>query len=223
MSGPVRIAIVDDHEIVRRGFRELLADDPEFEVVLETSSGDTVIEVLRNAGCDLVLLDISLPEASGVDILRTIRRRFHRVGVLVLSGFPESRYALPMIRNGADGYLCKDCEPFELIAAIRAVARGQRYISAATAELLAEAVAGEQVSEPHQQLSERELQVFLRLAQGWSVSAIATRLHVSTRTVSVYRSRVMTKMGHRSDAGLASYAVRHGLADLSDGDAGSAR
>lgn len=120
---PVRIAIVDDHEIVRRGFKELLADEPGFEVVLDTSSGDVLMEALRNDGCDLVLLDISLSGESGVDVLRAIRQRFDNVGVLILSGFPEHRDALPMIRNGANGYLCKDCEPEELIAALRSVAR----------------------------------------------------------------------------------------------------
>jgi len=208
---PVRIAIVDDHEIVRRGFREMLAGQSGFEVVLETASGEKLLETLRQERCDMVLLDISLPEESGVDILRAIRQRFEGIGVLILSGFPEDRYALPMIRNGADGYLCKDCEAEELIAAIRSVSRGQRYISAKTAELLANEVAGEQEEEPHQLLSERELQVFLRLAEGWSVSAIADALHLSTKTISTYRSRLMEKMGLCSNAELAAYAVRHGL------------
>ncbi len=209
---PVRIAIVDDHEIVRRGFRELLADEPGFEVTLDTSSGTALMEALRNDQCDLVLLDISLPEESGVDILRAIRQRYDNIGVLILSGYPEDRYALPMIRNGADGYLCKDCEKEDLISAIRSVARGQRYISPKTAELLAREVAGEQDAQPHQQLSERELQVFLRLAQGANVSTIADTLHLSTKTISTYRSRLMEKMGLNSNAELAAYAVRHGLA-----------
>jgi DNA-binding NarL/FixJ family response regulator len=202
---------VDDHEIVRRGFREMLAGQTGFEVVLETASGEELLETIRQERCEMVLLDISLPGESGVDILRAIRQRFEGIGVLILSGFPEDRYALPMIRNGADGYLCKNCEAEELIAAIRSVSRGQRYISAKTAELLASEVAGEQEEEPHQLLSERELQVFLRLAEGWSVSAIADALHLSTKTISTYRSRLMEKMGLCSNAELAAYAVRHGL------------
>jgi len=208
---PVRIAIVDDHEIVRRGFREMLAGQTGFEVVLETASGEELLETIRQERCDMVLLDISLPGESGVDILRAIRQRFEGIGVLILSGFPEDRYALPMIRHGADGYLCKDCEAEELIAAIRSVSRGQRYISAKTAELLASEVAGDKDEEPHHLLSERELQVFLRLAEGWSVSAIADALHLSTKTISTYRSRLMEKMGLCSNAELAAYAVRHGL------------
>jgi DNA-binding NarL/FixJ family response regulator len=208
---PVRIAIVDDHEIVRRGFREMLAGQTGFEVVLETASGEELLETIRQERCDMVLLDISLPGESGVDILRAIRQRFEGIGVLILSGFPEDRYALPMIRHGADGYLCKDCEAEELIAAIRSVSRGQRYISAKTAELLASEVAGDKDEEPHHLLSERELQVFLRLAEGWSVSAIADALHLSTKTISTYRSRLMEKMNLCSNAELAAYAVRHGL------------
>ena len=125
-----------------------------------------------------------------------------------------------MIRNGANGYLCKDCEPDELIAALRSVARGERYISARTAELLANEVMGGHESEPHQELSERELQVFLRLARGWTVSAIAESLHLSTKTISTYRSRLMEKMGLGSNAELAAYAVRHGLLSMADTCAG---
>ena len=211
---PVRIAIVDDHEIVRRGFREMLAGQTGFEVVLETASGEELLETIRQERCDMVLLDISLPGENGVDILRAIRQRFEGIGVLILSGFPEDRYALPMIRHGADGYLCKNCEAEELIAAIRSVSRGQRYISAKTAELLASEVAGDKDEEPHHLLSERE---FLErhsvkpFAEGWSVSAIADALHLSTKTISTYRSRLMEKMGLCSNAELAAYAVRHGL------------
>lgn len=208
---PVRIAIVDDHEIVRRGFRDLLADESGFEVTLETASGETLMQALRQGECDLVLLDIALQNENGVDILRAIRRRFAHIGVLILSGYPEDRYALPMLRHGANGYLCKDCAADELVTAIRSVGRGQRYISGKTAELLASEVAGEQEAEPHQLLSERELQVFLRLAQGCSVSATAEALHLSTKTISTYRARLMQKMGLCSNAELAAYAVRHGL------------
>lgn len=208
---PVRIAIVDDHEIVRRGFRDLLAEEPGFEVTLETDSGEALLQALRQDACDLVLLDIALHDENGVDILRAVRRRFEQVGVLILSGYPEDRYALPMLRHGANGYLCKDCSADDLVAAIRSVARGQRYISQKTADLLASEVAGDQDAEPHHMLSERELQVFLRLAQGCSVSETAEALHLSTKTISTYRARLMQKMGLCSNAQLAAYAVRHGL------------
>ena len=139
---PQRIAIVDDHQIVRAGFRELLADELGLEIVLEAASGEAALEALREQPVDVLLLDLSLPGQSGVDVLRAVRQRYEGTRVLMLSGFPEERYALAMIRNGADGYLCKDCERDELIRAIRTVAEGRRYVSARTAELLAEELAG---------------------------------------------------------------------------------
>lgn len=206
-----KIIIVDDHEIVRRGFKEMLQDEMDFDVVQESSSGEALIEYLRDHSCDVVLLDISLPGQSGVDILRHIRQRYQDIKVLVLSGYPEDRYALPMIKNGASGYLCKDCEQNELISAIRLVATGRRYLSPKTSELLAGQVFNDEDTLPHQQLSERELQVFMRLSDGASVSDIAKVLNLSVKTISTYRTRLKEKMGLGSNAEMAVYAVRHGL------------
>jgi DNA-binding NarL/FixJ family response regulator len=128
-----------------------------------------------------------------------------------LSGFPEERYALAMIRNGANGYLSKDCERAELLRAIRTVANGRRYLSAKTAELLADGLVGDADAPPHESLSERELQVFLRLARGESVSEIAVALNLSVKTVSTYRTRLLEKLGVSSNAELAAYALRNGL------------
>lgn len=207
----LRIAIVDDHQIVRAGFREMLVDELDLEVAFEAASGEDALAALREARCDVVLLDIALPDQSGVDVLRAIRQRFDGVRVLVLSGFPEDRYALALLRAGADGYLCKDCEREDLIRAIRTVASGRRYVSARTAELLAEELAGGGTAPPHEALSDRELQVFLRLAQGESVSEIADSLALSVKTVSTYRTRVLEKLAVASNAELAAYAIRHGL------------
>lgn len=207
----LRIAIVDDHQIVRAGFRDMLADEPDLSLVFEAGSGEEAIEFLRGTPTDVLLLDLSLPGQSGVDVLRNARQRYPELRILVLSGFPEERYALAMIRNGADGYLCKDCEREELIRAIRTVAQGRRYLSARTAELLAEELAGGSAAPAHEQLSERELQVFLRLARGESVSEIGNVLHLSVKTISTYRSRLLEKLGVASNAELAAYAIRHGL------------
>jgi len=206
-----KIIIVDDHEIVRRGFKEMLQDEMDFNVIHELSSGEALIDCLKNHSCDVVLLDISLPGQSGVDILRHIRQRYDHVKVLVLSGYPEDRYALPMIKNGASGYLCKDCDQSELIAAIRLVASGRRYLSPKTSELLAGEVFHESDTLLHQQLSERELQVFLRLSNGATVSDIAEVLNLSVKTISTYRARLKEKTGLGSNAEMAAYAVRHGL------------
>ena len=207
----LRLAIVDDHKIVRAGFREMLADELGVRVEFEAASGEEALQQLREQPCDVLLLDLSLPGQSGVDVLRAVRQRYPALKVLMLSGFPEERYALPMIRNGANGYLCKDCERDELIRAIRTVDQGRRYVSPRTAELLADDLAGVSAALPHESLSERELQVFLRLARGESVSGIADTLNLSVKTVSTYRSRLLEKLEVASNAELAAYALRHGL------------
>jgi two-component system, NarL family, invasion response regulator UvrY len=207
----LRVAIVDDHEIVRAGFHEMLADEMGIAVTFEATSGEAALALLQETGCDVLLLDLALPGQSGVDVLRILRQRHSEIRVLILTGYPEERYALAMIRNGADGYLCKECGRNELIQAVRTVAQGRRYLSPRMAELLADEVVGGSPTIPHQLLSERELQVFLRLARGESVSEIGGALNLSTKTVSTYRSRLLEKLGVASNAELAVYAVRNGL------------
>lgn len=206
-----QVAIVDDHEIVRAGFREMLASELGVSVAFEAASGEEALSRLRESQCDVLLLDLALPGQSGIDVLRTLRQRHSDLPVLVLTGYPEERFALAMIRNGANGYLCKECGRDELLRAVRTVAQGRRYLSPRLAELLAEEVAGGGPELPHQQLSEREMQVFLRLASGQSVSAISAALHLSVKTVSTYRSRLLEKLGVASNAELATYALRNGL------------
>jgi two-component system, NarL family, invasion response regulator UvrY len=207
----IQVAIVDDHQIVRTGFRELLNEDAAIRISFEAANGDDALAHLRTLPCDVLLLDISLPGKSGVDVLRTVRQRYPDLKVLILSGFPEESYALAMIRNGANGYLCKDCEQGELLKAIRTVSLGRRYVSPRTAELLADEMSGGRSGELHEVLSDRELQVFLRLARGESVSDIAEQLHLSVKTISTYRSRLTEKLNVTSNAELATYALRHGL------------
>jgi DNA-binding NarL/FixJ family response regulator len=207
----LRVAIVDDHEIVRVGFREMLAEEMGIAIGFEAASGEEALDQLRQCECDVLLLDLALPGQSGIDVLRTLRQRHPALRVLVLTGYPEERYAIAMIRNGADGYLCKECGRDELLKAVRVVAQGRRYLSSHMAELLAGEVTGTSPAAPHQLLSERELQVFLRLAEGQSVSDIAAALHLSVKTVSTYRTRLLEKLGLASNAELAAYAVRNGL------------
>lgn len=207
----LNVAIVDDHEIVRAGFREMLAEELGIAISFEAASGEDAIEQLGQCACDVLLLDLALPGQSGVDVLRTLRQRHSDLRILVLTGYPEERYAMAMIRNGADGYLCKECGREELLKAVYVVAQGRRYLSARMAELLAAEVAGTSAAAPHELLSERELQVFLRLAEGQSVSNIATTLHLSVKTISTYRTRLLEKLGVASNAELAAYAVRNGL------------
>lgn len=207
----LQVAIVDDHEIVRAGLREILADELGIAIAFEAASGEEALTRLQEVRCDVLLLDLALPGQSGVDVLRILRQRHPDLRVLVLTGYPEERYALAMIRHGADGYLCKECGQSELLQAVRTLGQGRRYLSPHLSELLADEISGNTHGAAHDQLSERELQVFLQLARGQSVSEIGKTLHLSIKTVSTYRSRLLDKLGVASNAELATYAVRNGL------------
>jgi two-component system, NarL family, invasion response regulator UvrY len=207
----LRLAIVDDHQIVRRGFRDMLEGELDIKVEFEAATGEEALQQLREITCDVLLLDLSLPGQGGVDVLRTVRQRHPDLHVLILSGYPEDRYALSMIKSGAEGYLCKDCDRLDLLRAVRTVAQGRRYVSRKTAELLADELSGHSNSSPHESLSEREMQVFLRLARGESVTDIGRALHLSVKTISTYRTRLLEKLGVNSNAELAAYAIRNGL------------
>jgi DNA-binding NarL/FixJ family response regulator len=158
-----------------------------------------------------MVLDISMPEQNGVDTLAAIKLRAPELPVLILSGFPEAHYATTLLRQGASGYLNKDCDPEEIVKAIRTVFRGRKYISVGMAERLAEGLVAGGDKPLHEQLSERELQVFLRLAQGQTIGHLADDLSLSVKTVSTYRSRVMDKMGLESNSDLTYYALKNGL------------
>ncbi len=207
----IRIAIVDDHAIVRAGLRQFFADQPDFAVVAEAANGRDALAIVRAGEIDVMVLDISMPEQNGVDTLAAIKLRAPELPVLILSGFPEAHYATTLLRQGASGYLNKDCDPEEIVKAIRTVFRGRKYVSAGLAELLAEGLTAGGDKPAHEQLSERELQVFLRLAQGETIGRLAQDLSLSVKTVSTYRSRVLDKMGLASNSDLTYYALKNGL------------
>ena len=207
----IRIAIVDDHAIVRAGLRQFFADQPDFAVVAEAANGRGALDIVRAGEIDVMVLDISMPEQNGVDTLAAIKLRAPELPVLILSGFPEAHYATTLLRQGASGYLNKDCDPDEIVKAIRTVYRGRKYISAGLAERLADGLVAGGDKPLHEQLSERELQVFLRLAQGQTIGHLADDLSLSVKTVSTYRSRVMDKMGLESNSDLTYYALKNGL------------
>jgi two-component system, NarL family, invasion response regulator UvrY len=162
---------------------------------------------------DVLLMDISMPGQSGIDALAMIRAKAPDVGIIILSGYPEEHYAVNLIRQGASSYLNKQCEPTEIIAAIRKVANGHRYISAQVAELLAQQLNRDDDGAPHERLSEREFQVFIRLAKGETVGDIANDLSLSVKTVSTYRTRIMEKLTLNSNSDLTYYAMKNGLLD----------
>ena len=207
----IRIAIVDDHALVRAGLRQFFADQVDFCVVAEADNGRDAMDLVRAGGIDVVVMDIAMPGQSGVDTLAAIKAREPDLPVLILSGFAEAHYATTLLRQGASGYLNKDCDPEEIIKAIRTVVRGRKYISAGVAERLADGLGGGGDTPAHEQLSERELQVFLRLARGETIGHMGDSMSLSVKTVSTYRTRVMEKMGLSSNSDLTYYALKNGL------------
>jgi two-component system, NarL family, invasion response regulator UvrY len=209
----VRVGIADDHPITRTALRCYLDEQDGIRVVAEACSGREAIDLVRTQALDVLLLDLDMPGQSGIDALTMIKAKAEHVGVLVLSGYPEHQYAVPLIRNGASGYLNKACEPSEICAAIRRIAQGQRYITAVVAELLASQVITPTPGGLHEQLSARELQVFLKLAQGCTAGQVAAELSLSAKTVSTYRARLMRKLDAHSNSDLTYYALKHRLLD----------
>lgn len=207
----IRLLICDDHALVRRGLRQILAEAPDVEVVAEAADGPQALACIRRDHIDVVLLDIALPGRDGLDVLKQIHQEFPKLAVLVVSTYPEKQYALRCLRLGALGYLNKGVDPAELIAAIRKLASGGLYVSPLVAEALAAAVRHETERPPHELLSAREYQVFTLIAAGRSLTEIAATLSLSLNTVSTYRARIMQKIRTSNDVETALYAVRHHL------------
>ncbi len=205
-----RILIADDHALFRAGVRALLEEHTDWEVGGEASTGDEALRLMKNEDWDAVLLDISMPDRSGIDILRQIRPHKPNMPILILSMYPEDQYAVNLLRAGATGYLTKDAVPEQVVAALRTLLAGRKYISNEVAQLLADDVDGG--GRPlHSALSEREFQIFCKIAAGKSVGDIADELHLSNKTVSTYRARVLEKMNLSSNADLTYYAIKNGI------------
>ena len=209
----VKVGIVDDHSIVRSGLRQFLSEMVDLRVVGEAASGREAIDLVRTVEMDVIIMDLSMPGQSGIDALAMIRAKAPDVGILILSGYPEEQYAVNLIRQGASGYLNKECEPMEIVNAIRTIALGRRYISPSVAELIAQQLNRKEGSAAHDLLSEREFQVFLKLAKGETAGDIAEALSLSVKTVSTYRTRLMEKMGLASNSDLTYYALKNKLID----------
>lgn len=206
----IRVGIVDDHAIVRAGLKQFLSEHVDIRVTGEAANGREALELARAGEVDVLLMDLSMPDSGGVDALAAIKARYPDLAILILSGFPEAHYATTLLRQGASGYLNKECDPEEIAQAIRTVARGRRYITAGVAEMLADGLSGD--SRPaHETLSERELQVFLRLAKGETIGAMAESMFLSVKTVSTYRTRVLEKLQLHTNSDLTYYALKNGL------------
>jgi len=207
----IRILIADDHTIVREGLKQLLSETPNLVVAGEAGSGQEVLRRLREGPYDVVLLDISLEDRSGIDVLKQVRTEWPTLPVLMLTMHPEEEYALRALRAGAAGYLTKKSALTELVAAIHKVAAGGRYVSASLGEVLARALEPRAAARPHERLSDREFQVFELLVSGKRLGEIAKYLGVSIKTISTHRARLLAKMRMQTVAALIRYALENQL------------
>ncbi|HKE13290.1 MAG TPA: response regulator transcription factor [Kofleriaceae bacterium] len=212
-AAALRILLVDDHAVLRRGVRQLLAEDLPGAVFGEAASGPAALELVRDQRWSLVVLDLSIPGRDGLDVLKESRALAPDLPVLVLSMHGEEQYAIRALRAGAAGYVTKESAPEELTRAVRKALGGGRYVSPTMAERLAAAVVDAGSRPPHESLSDRELQVLLLLARGKSVKEIGVALALSEKTISTYRTRVLDKMNMGSNAELMRYALRVGLVE----------
>jgi two-component system invasion response regulator UvrY len=207
----IRLAIADDHPIVREGLRRIAVQDEGITVAGEASTSMELFRLLSSAAVDVVLLDVSMPGSTFVQTLVELRERHPTVKILVLSVHPEDQWAMRALRAGAAGYLTKDRSPEQLVQAIRRVARGGKYVSETLAEQLAGLVDHGRTRAPHELLSDREFEVLRALGSGMTVKDVAEQLRLSAKTVSTYRTRLLEKMGLKSKADLVRYVVSHEL------------
>jgi two-component system invasion response regulator UvrY len=210
--GKIRVAIADDHAIVRAALRGLIDEQADLECVGEASDGRGAIDLARTLALDVLILDVSMPGQGGLDCLAMIRAKAPELGVLVFSMYHERHYAAAALRQGARGYLSKECDPEEVLRAVRTIAAGRRYITQDVAEAIADHL-GHPERSPHAQLNEREMQLLLHLARGAGSTQVAQDLSLSPRTVSTYRTALLKKLGLKTDSELTRYALRSGLLD----------
>jgi two-component system, NarL family, invasion response regulator UvrY len=208
----VRVVVVDDHAVVREGLKRIIAENPNMSVAGEARGGNEAIEVVRKTPCDVLVLDLTMPDKNGMDVLKQIRSESPRLPVLILSMHSEDQYAVRLLRAGAAGYLSKETAPAKLVDAISKVVRGGKYVTPALAERLVFDL-GKESQHPHELLSDREYQVMCMIASGKTVGKIATELNLSVKTVSTYRARILEKLEMANNAELTRYAIKQGLVD----------
>ena len=207
----IKVLVADDHEVVRRGLRQILAETGDILVAGEAASASEVIRLVSEQRFDVVVLDISMPGGSGIELIGEIKKVRPDARVLILTVYSEEQYAVRAIRAGAAGFLTKESASDRLIEAVRKIAAGGRYVTAELAETLASLLAGESVGQPHERLSDREFEILKLLASGKTVSQVAQELCLSVKTVSTHRTRILKKMNMKTNAELTHYAVKSGL------------
>ncbi|HEU5434953.1 MAG TPA: response regulator transcription factor [Telluria sp.] len=207
----IRVFIADDHAIVREGLKQILAESRDIIVAGEAENGLDAIKLFRKSKCHVMLLDISMPDRSGIEVLKQVKKENPEIAVLMLSMHREDQYAIRSLKAGAAGYLTKQSAPRELVDAIRLVAAGQKYVSAALAQELAAQLGEDHAGAPHESLSDREYQTLTMIASGKTVTAIAEELKLSVKTISEYRARLLLKMKLKNSAELTHYAIKNQL------------
>jgi DNA-binding NarL/FixJ family response regulator len=209
----IKLVIADDHAIVREGLKRIVSSADDMEVAGEAANGVEVMQRVRELAFDILMLDLSMPGRSGMELIKLVRAEKPTLRILVLSMHQEMQYAVRAIRSGASGYLTKESAPDQLVQAIRKIASGGAYISAEVAEQLALNAMPGGAKLPHENLSNREFEVFRLLAAGTSVTDIATQLNVSVKTASTHKANLMVKMGLQNQSELVRYAIKNGLSD----------
>ena len=209
----IKVVVVDDHAVVREGLKRIISENSGMTVSGEAADGHEALQVIKKDPCDVVLLDITMPNKSGLDVLKELHAESPRLPVLVLSMHPEDQYAVRVLRAGAAGYVTKESAPAKLVQAIRKVVRGGKYVSPALAERLVYDLGSETDKAPHEILSDREYQVLCMIASGKTVTNIAEELVLSVKTISTYRVRILEKLKMNNTAEITRYAIKEGLVD----------
>ncbi len=209
----IRVVVVDDHAVVREGLKRIISENPGMAVTGEAGDGHEALKLVRGGACDIVLLDITMPNKSGLDVLKELRTEVPRLPVLVLSMHSEDQYAVRVLRAGAAGYLTKESAPAKLVQAIRKVVRGGKYVSPTLAEKLVSDLGTDTDRPPHEILSDREYQVLCLIASGKTVSEIGAELALSVKTISTYRVRILEKLRMKNNAEITRYAIKERLVD----------
>ena len=207
----IKVFLCDDHALIRRGIRDTLSDAPDIEVVGEAGDYGELRTLMRDHTADVLVLDINLPGRSGLDVLHVLKEEGNPVRTLIVSMYPEDQYAIRALRAGAYGYVNKGGDPATLVQAVRTVAQGRKYVTPEIAQMLVESLTTPMIANAHEKLSDRELQTLVMIASGKRLSDIAEELMLSPKTVSVYRARVLEKLGLANNSELTVYAIRNGL------------
>jgi DNA-binding NarL/FixJ family response regulator len=209
----IRILIVDDHDLVRHGLERIFEKTQGMKIVAEKDNGVDALHWLLHNECDVVLLDISMPGLTGIEVLKQIHEEKPNLPILILSNYPEDQYAVRLIKSGAAGYLTKGCATAIIVKAVHEVASGKKFFSPAVLEMLVNEISMPEEKLPHEILSDREFKIFLLLVAGKGVNEIAQQLFISNKTVSTHKANLMVKMNLHNVSDLVRYAVKHGLTD----------